>query len=81
MDSSVSPKDEIWFVSVCHHISDAVYILSTVVVNSVNVYRVRRCCIVEMEMRNTKTPPKDKLSILEENLITDKSFINLACLE
>jgi len=25
MDSSVSPKDEIWFMSVCHHISNAVY--------------------------------------------------------
>jgi len=26
MDSSVSPKDEIWFLRVCHHISNAVYI-------------------------------------------------------
>ena len=26
MDSSVSPKDEIWFLRVCHHISKAVYI-------------------------------------------------------
>ena len=25
MDSSVSPKDEIWFLRVCHHISNAVY--------------------------------------------------------
>jgi len=25
MDSSVPPKDEIWFVRVCHHISNAVY--------------------------------------------------------
>ena len=25
MDSSVSPKDEIWFLRVCHHISYAVY--------------------------------------------------------
>jgi hypothetical protein len=25
MDSSVSPKDEIWFLRVCHHISKAVY--------------------------------------------------------
>ena len=24
MDSSVSPKDEIWFLRVCHHVSDAV---------------------------------------------------------
>ena len=24
-DSSVSPKDEIWFLCVCHHISNAVY--------------------------------------------------------
>ena len=27
MDSSVSPKDEIWFLRVCHHISNAVYII------------------------------------------------------
>jgi len=25
MDSSVSPKDEIWFLRVFHHISNAVY--------------------------------------------------------
>jgi len=25
MDSFVSPKDEIWFLRVCHHISNAVY--------------------------------------------------------
>jgi hypothetical protein len=25
MDSSVSPKDEIWFLRVCHHVSNAVY--------------------------------------------------------
>jgi hypothetical protein len=25
MDSSISLKDEIWFLSVCHHISNAVY--------------------------------------------------------
>jgi len=25
MDSSVSPKDVIWFLCVCHHISNAVY--------------------------------------------------------
>ena len=25
MDSPVSPKDEIWFLRVCHHISNAVY--------------------------------------------------------
>jgi len=25
MDLSVSPKDEIWFLRVCHHISNAIY--------------------------------------------------------
>jgi len=25
MDSSASPKDEIWFLPVCHHISNAVH--------------------------------------------------------
>jgi len=28
MDSSFSPKDEIWFLRVCHHISNAVYQIS-----------------------------------------------------
>ena len=28
MDSSVSPKDEIWFLRVCHHISTGLYHLS-----------------------------------------------------
>jgi hypothetical protein len=27
MDSSVSPKDEIWFLRVCHHISTGLYLL------------------------------------------------------
>ena len=30
MDSSVSPKDEIWFLRVCHRISNAVYLLCDV---------------------------------------------------
>jgi len=25
MDSSLSPKDEIWFLRACHHISNALY--------------------------------------------------------
>ena len=29
MDSSVSPKDEIWFLRVCHHISNSVYTVVT----------------------------------------------------
>jgi len=29
MDSSVSQKDEIWFLRVCHHISNAVYHCTT----------------------------------------------------
>jgi hypothetical protein len=30
MDSFVSPKDEIWFLCVCHHISNAVYLHSSI---------------------------------------------------
>jgi len=29
MDLSVLPKDEIWFLRVCHHISNAVYLVIT----------------------------------------------------
>jgi len=31
MDSSVSPKDEIWFLRVCHHISTGLYLFLWVV--------------------------------------------------
>jgi len=37
MDSSVSPKDEIWFLRVCHHISNAVYIRIYTVINYIHV--------------------------------------------
>ena len=34
MDSSISPKDETWFLRVCHHISNAVYTLAFVLQQS-----------------------------------------------
>ena len=36
MDWSVSPKDEVWFLHVCHHISNAVYLLNVII-----TYQVR----------------------------------------
>jgi len=39
MDPSVSPKDEIWFLRVCHHISNAVY-------NSGYLYRKNRIILM-----------------------------------
>jgi hypothetical protein len=38
MDSSVLPKDEIWFLRVCHHISNAVYLFHVLVMNSEQHY-------------------------------------------
>jgi hypothetical protein len=35
MDSSVSPKDEIWFLRVCHHISNVVYDITRLVLRNV----------------------------------------------
>jgi hypothetical protein len=35
---SVSPKDEIWFLRVCHHISNAVYHVPILLENKVNPY-------------------------------------------
>ena len=35
MDSSVSPKDEIWFLSVCHHISTGLYHIVWLVVTTI----------------------------------------------
>jgi hypothetical protein len=43
------------------------YIFSNVIVNSVNAYRVRRCCVMEVEQRNSKTPHKKRMSLLEVN--------------
>jgi len=57
------------------------YICSTVTVNGINVYRVWRCCIMEVEQRNSKTLHKNWMSLLEVNSISGKSFISLACLE
>ena len=34
MDSSVSPKDEIWFLRVGHHISDAIYMMHCNIMSS-----------------------------------------------
>jgi hypothetical protein len=39
MDSPVSPKDDIWFLRVCHHISNTVYLVFTAVslVSNINL--------------------------------------------
>ena len=45
MDSSVAPKDETWFLRVCHHISNAVYIFSTANGRSLCLYVMRRLTV------------------------------------
>jgi hypothetical protein len=35
-------------------------IFPTVIVNSINAYRVRRYCIMEVEQRNSQTPHKNR---------------------
>jgi len=42
MDSSVSPKDEIWFLRVCHHISNALYKQLISLIPNVRVQRKLR---------------------------------------
>ena len=32
MDSSVSPKDEIWFLRVCHHVSTGLYLFGRLLI-------------------------------------------------
>ena len=49
MDSSVSPKDEIWFLLLCHHISNAVY--HECLCNNINIFIVSKmhiCSICDM---------------------------------
>jgi hypothetical protein len=41
MDSSVSPKDEIWFLRLCHHISNAVYLLTSLTVWALSLNSTR----------------------------------------
>jgi hypothetical protein len=36
------------------------YMFSTVVVNSISAYRFRRCCVMEVEQRNSKTRHKNR---------------------
>jgi len=44
MDSSVSAKDEIWFLRVCHHISNAVYFFTHTHTHTHKVvYKYRVC--------------------------------------
>lgn len=57
------------------------YIFSTVVVNSINTCRDRRCCIMEVEQRNSRHGTKIEMSVHEVTSIADKSLISLACLE
>jgi len=50
------------------------YIFSTVIVNIINACTVRRCCIMEVEQRNSKTPHKNKMSLREVYSITDNQL-------
>jgi len=38
MDSSVLPEDKIWFLRVCHHILNAVYLVGTAAAEGVSWY-------------------------------------------
>jgi len=44
MDSSISPKDEIWFLRVCHHISTCLYLTLPKVLQSCKQGRKQSCC-------------------------------------
>jgi hypothetical protein len=43
MDSCVSPKDEIWFLRVCHHISTGLY----------NRHKIKTCVTVEVSLNTS----------------------------
>jgi len=46
MDSSVSPKDEIWFLRVCHHISVGLYLAAADKVGCIRHVRLAVNCIM-----------------------------------
>jgi hypothetical protein len=51
MDSSVSPKDKIWFLRVCHHISNAVY-HSSLWLQPVFLVLAQRLCVLPSVLQN-----------------------------
>ena len=62
MDSSFSPKDEIWFLRVCHHISNAVYRSHSPTLKlRLSVYQFRRCNMTMVTVLNVNPQPLDLL--------------------
>ena len=61
MDSSVSPKDEICFLRVCHHISNAVYFSADIIrVIELRQMRWANCVACAGEKRNCVACAKEK---------------------
>jgi hypothetical protein len=64
MDSSVSPKDEIWFLHLCHHISNAVY------------HQVLKCKILHGAYASCVLyGPQNKQKLLRYTFLGDWCFI------
>jgi hypothetical protein len=62
MDSSFSPKDEIWFLRVCHHITNAVYRSHSPTLKlRLSVYQSRRCNMTIVTVVNVNPQPFDVL--------------------
>jgi hypothetical protein len=55
MNPSVSLKDEIWFVSVCNHISNAVYTRYNIIYQSgILCYATGRC--IQLHVKQNQVP-------------------------
>jgi hypothetical protein len=69
MDSSNAPKDEIWFLRMCHHISNAVYqvrYMHVLVMPQDKVYEAVMSC------KGGKRVPDAVIGTLTENLKSPK---------
>jgi hypothetical protein len=78
MDSSFSPKDEIWFLRVCHHISNAVYISHSPTLKlRLSVYKSRRCNMTMVTVVNVNPQPLDVLQTFVRRLTSNDDPVSI----
>ena len=86
MDSSVSPKDEIWFLRMCHHISNSVYYRRSRAYNGTGIFHYSqgkfRCIFRDINFSKTEeirvnTTVKQRLRLNGEDIKRSSDFCYL----
>jgi hypothetical protein len=70
MDSSVSPKDEIWFLRVCHHISNAVYTSATLHPSNTRLQMDYQVCNIVLRYSSIRCARKHTENVCEYAAVT-----------